>query len=369
MAAWAALSMAMLANLALADAKNAKGAPSPTRNGLEVVRAPACPGRWVTATYNDVAGDPAAVCAAMGPRDIARLVHQGQQASISGSSHGCKLMASDNRKLSASVCKPVQNTAYVEVNDHDIGNVGCFRKGNGDPVFQVAMIFAANINADAAGNAVVYLNERVSDLLDHHIDKVRALQAQGIKVVATLLNNHQNAGWSCFADDTSAGTFASAVKRFLDQYGLDGVDIDDEYDACTHHYPDSLARVSTALRSALGGKILSKALWHDASHFAPVYRGRKLGDQLSYGLEMSYDAPGSCMDRVRDYLALGVDPSKLGVGASTALTSASDAAALNRCVAANHLGGGMMIFNLNASSQGYVKALWPDATASPDCLR
>lgn len=271
--------------------------------------------------------------------------------------------------LAAANAMPVRNTAYVEINDNDLANVGCFRKGNGEPLFQVAMVFAANINADATGAATIHLNEQVGRLLDDDIHKVRALQAQGIQVVATLLNNHQNAGWACFADDKSAGAFAAAVRQFVDKYGLDGVDIDDEYDACKAHYPDSPVRVATALRDALGGKILSKAMWHDVPHFAPAYRGRRLGDLLSFGLEMSYDAPGNCMNRVQAYLDQGVDKRKLGVGASTVYTSARDAAELNRCVAANDLGGGMMIFNLQAGSLPYLQAIWPDATARPGCLR
>ncbi|WP_165917608.1 glycosyl hydrolase family 18 protein [Roseateles saccharophilus] len=432
LAAWSALSMAVLGNLALADVKNfdgnacpagyaavtpveathnrlgycsylppkalarlagnasmsgsagrctvrrndrrstgtvmCKAASSPTGNGLDVVLGSTCPGNSVAATYSDAAADPAAVCAAMGRWDIARLVNQGQQASISGSGYGCKVAASDTRSLASSVCKPVQNTAYVEINDSDLANVGCFRKGNGDPVFQVAMIFAANIDADAAGNAVVHLNEQVGHLLNDDIQKVRALQAQGVKVVITLLNNHQDAGWSCFADDASADAFADTVKRFLDHYGLDGVDIDDEYDACVHHYPDSLVRVGTALRSALGSKIISKALWNDAAHFAPVHLGQKLGDQLSYGLEMTYDAPGSCMDRVQAYLAQGIERGKLGVGASTVYTSASNAATLNSCIADNKLGGGMMVFNVQNKSQDFVQAVWPGITVAPNCL-
>lgn len=346
-----------------------KSVSSPTRNGFEVVQGAACPDNSVVASYNDVAADPTAICAAMGRWDIARLANQGQPASISGSGYGCKLLPRDARELGSRICKPAQNKVYVEVNNSDLANVGCFRKGNGDPVFDVAMIFAANINADAEGNATVHLNEQVSDLLDRNLDKVKALQAQGTKVVVTLLNNHQNAGWSCFADAAAADRFAGVVQQFLGKYGLDGVDIDDEYDACTTHYPDSLVKVTTALRSRLGSRIISKALWSDIPHFSPRYLGQQLGDQLSYGLEMSYDTPGNCMSRIQAYLDVGVDRGKLGVGASTALTSTGDAAALDRCIAANQLAGGMMVFNLQGSSLAYLKSIWPDTTAATSCLR
>lgn len=338
--------------------------PTPTSGSEQYVAAKTCPGNYVPVSYADAAANKSKYCALLGAQVVARL---GNQGSLSGSASNCTLLSNDTRDLPGSLCKRAENTAYVEVNSNDVGNVGCFKKANGDPVFQIATIFAANIDY-VNGKATLTTNPQTTDLLENKIQTVRNLQKRGIKVVLSILNNHQNAGWSCFADATSAGAFAKDVVAKVAKYGLDGIDIDDEYDACSQHYNDSLVKVVSALRTELGDKIISKALYADLSNFDPVYNNKKLGDLLTYGQEMTYGS-SNCLSRVNPYIAKGVSKAKLGVGASTVYTSKSAAQTLNSCVIKNQLGAGLMVFNLNKDSASYLQAIWPSTTIEPGCLK
>ncbi|WP_338848328.1 glycosyl hydrolase family 18 protein [Massilia sp. W12] len=331
---------------------------------VQYVKAKTCPGNYVGLSYADVAADKKRYCAMLGAQDVARL---SQQASLSGSGGNCTLQQNDARELNSALCKRAENTAYVEVNDHNLGNAGCFNKPNGDPLFQIATIFAANIGF-VNGKAALTTNPQTTDLLENNIGIVRNLQKRGIKVVLSILNNHQNAGWSCFADATSASAFAKEVAAAVARYQLDGIDIDDEYDACQAHYNDSLVKVSYALRQELGDKIISKALFADLSNFDPVYNNKRLGDLLTYGQEMSYSS-GNCQNRLNSYVGKGVPKAKLGVGASTVLTSGASAKNLNACLSANQFNGGFMIFNLNKNSASYLQSIWPGVKVAPNCLK
>lgn len=338
--------------------------PPPATSAVQYVAAKACPGDYVAVTYNDALANKTKYCAVLGANVVARL---GNLGSLSGSALGCTVQANDTRDLAGSLCKRVENTAYVEVNSNDVGNVGCFKKSNGDPLFQVATIFAANIGY-VNGKAALTLNTQTSNLLNNNIQTVRNLQKRGIKVVLSILNDHQNAGWSCFADATTAGAFAKEVAAKVSQYGLDGIAIDDEYDGCAQHYNDSLVKVTSALRTELKDKIISKALFADLANFDPVYNNQKLGDLLTNGHEMTYSA-SNCTSRVSGYISKGVSKAKLGVGASTVYTSKSAAQQLNNCVVNNQLGGGMMIFNVAKDSAGFLQAIWPTTTVEPNCLK
>lgn len=337
--------------------------PPPSGNA-QFVKSKTCPGNFVSVTYNDVLADKNKYCALMAVQDIGRLSNMG---SLAKSTSGCTLLANDTRDLTASLCKRAENTAYVEVNSNDVGNVGCYKKTNGDPLFQIATIFAANIDY-VNGKAALTTNPQTTTLLENNIQTVRNLQKRGIKVVLSILNNHQNAGWSCFADAASSAAFAKEVAAKVNKWGLDGIDIDDEYDACAQHYNDSLVKVVSALRTEMGDKIISKALFADLSNFDPVYNGKKLGDVLTYGQEMTYGA-SNCLSRVNPYIGKGVAKSKLGVGASTVNTSKSVAQQLNSCVVNNQLGGGMMIFNVAKDSASFLQAIWPTTTVEPNCLK
>jgi CHASE2 domain-containing sensor protein len=84
-------------------------------------------------------------------------------------------------------------TAYVEVNSNSFHNPGCYTYGSpAKQVFSFAVIFAANINADANGKPVLYFNPQVQSTLNS--GNVAYLRSLGIKVLLDVLGNHENAG-------------------------------------------------------------------------------------------------------------------------------------------------------------------------------
>lgn len=75
----------------------------------------------------------------------------------------------------------------------------------------------------------------------------------------------------------------------MNQYGLDGIDIDDEWSSGTPN-DTSLIMVTSIMQQLMPGKIISKALWEDQTYFTSNYQGKTLADTLSYGWEMTYGA-------------------------------------------------------------------------------
>ncbi|MCA5923578.1 endo-beta-N-acetylglucosaminidase H [Curtobacterium oceanosedimentum] len=154
------------------------------------------------------------------------------------------------------------SVAYVEVNNDELANVGRYTLENGANAFDVAIIFAANINRDANGKAVLYNNENVQRTLDQAATQIRPLQAKGIKVTLSVLGNHQGTGLANFTSKAAARDFAAQVSATVEKYGLDGVDLDDEYsDYGVNGTPQpndqSIGWLISALRADMPGKIIS----------------------------------------------------------------------------------------------------------------
>jgi hypothetical protein len=151
--------------------------------------------------------------------------------------------------------------AYVEVNNDELANVGRYTLANGANAFDVAIIFAANINYQD-GKAVLVENENVQRTLDQAATQIRPLQAKGIKVSLSVLGNHQGAGLANFTSKAAARDFAAQVSATVKQYGLDGVDLDDEYsDYGVNGTPQpneqSIGWLVSALRADMPGKLIS----------------------------------------------------------------------------------------------------------------
>ena len=252
-------------------------------------------------------------------------------------------------------------TGYVEVNDHDIANIGTYTYGNpAKQLFSLSVIFAANINS-VNNLPTLSFNPQVQAVLNS--TKVADLHALGIKVVLDVLGNHQNAGWGCFTTYDQAEAFATQCAAAVKQYGLDGIDIDTEYSECTTN-DNSLVLAVAALRDKLGAdKLITIAAYNDANYFTATYGGKKVGDILDYVFEQSYFSTDYA-GRLKPYINAGVPKSKLGIGTDLAF---KDQAAVAKYVKDNGLASAM-VYNVSNDSQvklsNLATALFPQASAS-----
>jgi len=144
---------------------------------------------------------------------------------------------------------------------------------------------------------------------------IQGLQAKGITVLLSFLNNHDNAGWSEFTTPAYAQNFVDQLKSVVEAYGLDGIDVDDEFAADTAKpVLNSLAMVTSMMKQCMPGKIISKALFADSQYFGVPYLGVTLEQTLTYGWEMSYGDFPTPKDRLTPYVQAGMKENRLSLG-------------------------------------------------------
>lgn len=182
---------------------------------------------------------------------------------------------------------------FVEVNDESILNCGEYTmKKSGKPFFDVVSIFAANINVDSeTGRVHVFCNDKVSFLLKNADKIIRPLQAKGIKVNMTLLGNHDEAGMGNLSPEAAAD-FAKELKAYMDIYGLDGVDFDDEYSSYSDNPSpgflprsrENFARLIYECRKQMPDKLLG--IYEYSSKFIDsptgTVEGKTVGELVDY---------------------------------------------------------------------------------------
>ncbi len=245
------------------------------------------------------------------------------------------------------------NIAYVEVNSNPMSNVACYLNAETKkPFFTMASIFGANINGTDPNHPEIHLNPGIEDMMAH-TTQVKDLQSKGIRVLISLLGNHQNAGWSCMTEDSAAQIFANHIVEMVNKYHLDGVDIDDEYSEYCQANDTSLIMIAENIKKnpQFQGKILTKALWSDSDYFLANYHGVKLADLLDYGFEMTY-GNSFFESRASFYLENGMTKDKLSLGGWTknSYVSSQD---LGHYLKENNYGGGM-IYDVDSFSWDYL---------------
>lgn len=145
----------------------------------------------------------------------------------------------------------IKNLVYVEVNDESPLNAGEYYI-DGAPFFDIVSIFAANINLDSDGKPYIFCNDQVSFVLANADKIIRPLQRKGIKVHLSILGNHDDAGMRSLNEE-GAKAFAKELKAYLDIYGLDGFDFDDEYSS----YAEKVDNVVGAKYKGTAGSVVS----------------------------------------------------------------------------------------------------------------
>jgi hypothetical protein len=183
-------------------------------------------------------------------------------------------------------------TAYIEVNNYSMTSVGNYRLAStGASVFDVGIIFAANINYNGK-RAYLYFNPQVQAVLDNAATQIAPLQAMGIKVLLSILGNHQGAGFANFHSQRAAAAFARQLADAVTTYGLDGIDFDDEYadygvNGTGQPNRWSFPYLVQALRNELPDKIISLYFIGPSSTTLSNH-GIIVGDLLNYSWNPYY---------------------------------------------------------------------------------
>ena len=186
-----------------------------------------------------------------------------------------------------------KGVCYVEVNSEDFRNVGAYTLASGQQLFDIGIIFAANINYNTStSTAQLYFNPQVTNVLSNKSTYIQPLQAKGIKVLLSILGNHQGAGISNFPNQAAATAFAQQLANAVNTYGLDGIDFDDEYaDYGTNNtgQPNaySFVYLVTALRQLMPNKIISFYFYGPAASRLS-YNGVTVGSKVNYSWNAIY---------------------------------------------------------------------------------
>ena len=153
---------------------------------------------------------------------------------------------------------------YVETNDVNPLNAGDYvLDSNGEPYADIVELFAANIRrrtVNGVTEPVLYLNDKMTNLMenDGYLTYIKPLQDKGIKVLLTILGDHQGIGFANMID-TQPTQFAKILTHTVEKYGLDGIGFDDEYaDYDTSLVSGSFGNLILKLRNEMpAGKMIT----------------------------------------------------------------------------------------------------------------
>ncbi|MFI9381995.1 endo-beta-N-acetylglucosaminidase H [Kutzneria sp. NPDC052558] len=241
------------------------------------------------------------------------------------------------------------SVAYVEVNSNSMVNVGKYTLANGGGnVFDIGVIFAANINYNTTTkSAYLYFNPQVQSVLDNAATQIRPLQAKGIKVMLSILGNHQGAGFANFPTQAAAAAFAKQLSDAVATYGLDGIDFDDEYaeygnNGTAQPNASSFVQLVTALRANMPSKLISLYNIGPAAS-RTVYNGVDVGPKFNYAWNPYYGTWGVPSINLPKS---GLSPAAIEINGTSTTTAAS--------LARQTVSGGYGVFltyNLGAGDQ------------------
>lgn len=176
--------------------------------------------------------------------------------------------APDITKLCIQNGKPLAHLAYTVT---DCYNVGLFvLEESRKPLFDYAVLFAVNIGGISPETGEVEITYGdIEPVLRNPEKFIRPLQDKGIKVLLGILGGFGvNIGLGNMQGDQMK-SFAAKIKLIVDTFGLDGIDLDDEYveypsaTKAPELYPEweasaiKMGRLIVELRRIMPDKIIS----------------------------------------------------------------------------------------------------------------
>lgn len=184
--------------------------------------------------------------------------------------------------------KRVLNIVYVEVNDVNPLNCLEYKFEDGEPFFDVVILFADNFVWSTEKNkAVIKHNSNVKAILQNREVYIKPLQDAGIKVLVDYLPHHSGLGYKNLNDD-DIEELSNQMVKIVEDYRLDGIDLDEEY-AGYGNIPKpkingSMVKFVYALRKKMPDKIVSVFDWDLEDAFGET---QSFGDPGLY-MDFSY---------------------------------------------------------------------------------
>ncbi|MFZ4861781.1 BT_3987 domain-containing protein [Sphingobacterium sp. Mn56C] len=170
----------------------------------------------------------------------------------------------------------IQIVSCMEVNDtNPLNNLSLKLKNSDKYLVDMVILFSSNINYDAATAKVkVTHNPNVTHLLANSAKYLKPLQDKGMKVILSILGNHDRAGVANLSD-AAAKAFAQELKAVCEAYNLDGVFFDDEYSAYQNPVPPGFvspsyraaARLVYETKMAMPNKLTMVYVYSRTGHF------------------------------------------------------------------------------------------------------
>ena len=180
---------------------------------------------------------------------------------------------------------------------------------------------------------------------DEMLGQVKQLQARGQKVILSLIDT-PTTNWN----KIDLNIFAESVKNIaIDEWGLDGIDIDAESSMEEADYAPAFIELITAVRKAIGPeKILSYTCYTGSDDDSKILAAT--GQYLNSVNLMAY------FDNMDDMISLyytyskWFDPTRIRIGVKAGMTPLDEVANLTKWQPQNNTKGGMMLWTLGQDS-------------------
>ena len=210
--------------------------------------------------------------------------------------------APDATKLGPDGLPGVRMVSIIESNDTNPLNHLSFTLGDtGIPFFDVVVLFSANIRFNRDTQKIyVHLNGNLTPQLANADKYIRPLQRKGIKVVLSILGDHDGSGLANLTEQ-GAKQFAQALRETCDRYGLDGVMFDDEYSEYTK-LQDDYPQLFCDRSNAAGARLCYETKKAMPDKLMTLYRLGNLNKFDAITVEGTRILPGEYLDMVfEDY--------------------------------------------------------------------